>query len=349
MSHIEKDDCPVIEAKDFARQKAEKQIIKDAWESQLDSVGGIFETSESLRSTTATNPGNITLLDDDHVHQGSDWQGYAHSRILQPENNNGYRAPKPPIEGMGRLALKKFPALPAQTQILAAKNQDRTPQSPPEDLLDLSQAESRTNPDASRRWVGNDNVARMLFPAKASTHVPLSASGLGPAEDMSSFTSTTADPGSKSRPNMWSVLSQPSSNRPLSNDPNAANVSVITTARVIPKSVLDPEQYFNEFTELYECPGLKCQGKFQTTEEFSDHLLGGAHVGGKTQCPSCLNKFRTTGALVAHCESGSRRCQIRKSANYNQVLRELTAGLLGTDGFLSDGSVRYTANPVREW
>ena len=65
----------------------------------------------------------------------------------------------------------------------------------------------------------------------------------------------------------------------------------------------------------------------------------------------CLKKFTTTWALIAHCESASRRCRISKSANYNQILRELTAGLLGTQGHVEDGTgdVRYVANPVDDW
>jgi hypothetical protein len=65
----------------------------------------------------------------------------------------------------------------------------------------------------------------------------------------------------------------------------------------------------------------------------------------------CLKKFATTWALIAHCESPSRKCRISKSAQYNQILRELTAGLLGTEGHTDDGTgdVRYVANPVDNW
>jgi hypothetical protein len=131
------------------------------------------------------------------------------------------------------------------------------------------------------------------------------------------------------------------------NNPNAHIRTV--TAALSPRSLLDPYKYFDPLQNCFVCPGQKCHSKFATPEAFDEHLLSSAHVGGRTVCPSCLKKFKTTAALITHCESGSKRCTIRKSTNYNQVMRELTAGLLGTEGHLIDGSVRYVANKPENW
>lgn len=65
----------------------------------------------------------------------------------------------------------------------------------------------------------------------------------------------------------------------------------------------------------------------------------------------CLRKFGTTHALIAHCEGATRKCGISRSVNYNQVLRELTAGLLGVEGHMEDGTgaIRYVANKQDDW
>jgi hypothetical protein len=55
--------------------------------------------------------------------------------------------------------------------------------------------------------------------------------------------------------------------------------------------------------------------------------------------------------LVRHFESPSRKCRISKTANYNQILREVTAGLLGVDGHMDDGSgeIRYVTTKIEDW
>ena len=47
------------------------------------------------------------------------------------------------------------------------------------------------------------------------------------------------------------------------------------------------------------------------------------------RCPRCLDSFRSCTALVAHCESGSRKCTIRTADDYGTFLDRLTGGFLG--------------------
>jgi hypothetical protein len=133
-------------------------------------------------------------------------------------------------------------------------------------------------------------------------------------------------------------------NTPLSTDPNAHLIT--QPPPLSPAPILDPSNHYNDLTRKFECPGLKCGGSYTTIEAFTAHLTSSAHTGGRTVCPSCLAKFASTMALVAHCESPSKRCNIRNSANYNQILREITGGLIGAEGHHIDGSVRYVANDI---
>lgn len=69
----------------------------------------------------------------------------------------------------------------------------------------------------------------------------------------------------------------------------------------------------------------------------------------RISCPSCLRIFKTTSALVAHCESATTRCKINQSANYRQIMDEISGGVLETNGHLIDGSVRYEATQIDRW
>lgn len=67
----------------------------------------------------------------------------------------------------------------------------------------------------------------------------------------------------------------------------------------------------------------------------------------ENSCPSCFKKFKTTAALVQHCESASVRCQIRNSENYNERLDLMTGGLIEVKGIHPDGSIKYEASDVQ--
>lgn len=101
--------------------------------------------------------------------------------------------------------------------------------------------------------------------------------------------------------------------------------------------------------ELFVCPGSNCGEVFAKAEDFHAHLSGPAHVGGNATCPSCLKHFATNYALLCHMEAPSRKCNIRHSVNYNQVLREVTAGLVGTGGHFGDGAVKYIMPEDEGW
>jgi hypothetical protein len=129
-----------------------------------------------------------------------------------------------------------------------------------------------------------------------------------------------------------------------------AHITTQQATSVISRStVLDVERYWDALQQQYVCPGNRCNRQFNQAQHFRDHLLSAAHVGGIVVCPSCLKRFRTTAAWVAHTESASKKCDIRNSVNFNMVMREITGGVLGTYGFLDDGTVNYVAPKIQDW
>jgi hypothetical protein len=357
MNHIEKDECKVISAEVFERRRAEKQIEKDAWAEALDSTNSrsLLPSQAGVGSETDTNGGGVSLLDD-HFSGDLDWQRAIPQVIgatpLQPTTSGQYTAPRPLIQSMGALSLDKFPSLPSQNQSQVPKPTNS------DDLLSFDDAEVQTNILPQGPWNSKTAPISLFAESRSSLLETTDADG-GASLDRS------GNPIRGTRPNqpisMFDRLSQVSiatsnlSPRPQSipatgpsnNNPNARIRTI--SAAVSPKSNLDPWKYFDSLVNAFVCPGAKCGGKYATPKAFQEHLSSSAHVGGKAVCPSCLGKFKSTAALISHCESGSKKCTIRKSANYNQVMRELTAGMLGTQGHLIDGSVKYVANKPEDW
>lgn len=64
------------------------------------------------------------------------------------------------------------------------------------------------------------------------------------------------------------------------------------------------------------------------------------------RCPRCRRRFKTTAALIAHCESASTRCDINDGEKYGQVIDELTGGVIQAVGTLTDGTVKYEAGKL---
>jgi hypothetical protein len=364
MYHIENDECEVISAEVYQRRQAEKQIEKDAWAEALDSTNtrSFLPSQAGAGSETDTNGGGVSLLDDDFAYStGLRWQGATPQTSgpapLQPKPSGQYTAPRPLVESMGALSLDKFPSLPAQNKIKTTKSTLTEELPNGDDLLSFDATEANTETFIGGPW--NSNTAPMSPFATLRSGVPNTDDG---ANGVSLDNSSNVSPGttSKQPTSMFDRLSQISNANshpphrsqtvPAAGPPPNPNARIRTIpAKIASRSPLDPWKYFDPLQNAFVCPGQKCRAKYATAEDFDEHLVSSAHVGGKTVCPSCLSRFNTTAALISHCESGSKKCTIRKSANYNQVMRELTAGLLGTEGHLIDGSVKYVANKPEDW
>ncbi|KPI38527.1 uncharacterized protein AB675_4291 [Cyphellophora attinorum] len=127
------------------------------------------------------------------------------------------------------------------------------------------------------------------------------------------------------------------------------NSTIDTSLSAHRKTTFKLIDFYDKVSDSYTCPVPRCKRVFKDPRDFHKHLLGPAHTGGRVQCPSCLKDFSNLTALCSHMESFNRRCKIKHSVNYNQVLRELTAGVVGTGGFHDDGSVKYIMPTDEGW
>ncbi|KAI9794947.1 MAG: hypothetical protein M1833_007321 [Piccolia ochrophora] len=104
-----------------------------------------------------------------------------------------------------------------------------------------------------------------------------------------------------------------------------------------------PMEFLHPITGRFCCPHPNCSAALKSIDAFKAHLKSPAHLPDSIRCPSCLRLFKSTTALVQHCESSSSRCDIRYSDGFNQALDTITGGLLETKGFHDDGTIRYEA------
>ncbi|KIW60664.1 hypothetical protein PV05_00865 [Exophiala xenobiotica] len=336
MSHIENDECNVIRLTDFQMQRAEKQIAKDSWVKETDPYS--IKSPSEERTTVTVSSRN--LMDD----------GPGRGRSL----SNALGGP------ISTVSHEQFPPLGAKAAAnpnVETKSQVSTSNlinfdDPVKDMarLNISQPPMQARP-------------RNVWNARNEAVPDESENAAGVRGWLNSVNSTTNPPSDNhsevaslyNRKAPESVLSEnfiPPSVRAA--DPNpAANFKRLITmpAHSIVSSTnrLEFERFWDSLRQEYVCPGEKCHRGFKTQLDFQKHLLSSAHVGGQVTCPSCLKKFATTTAWVAHCESASKKCDIRNSADFNNVMREVTGGVLGTSGFLDDGTVKYVAPEIQEW
>ncbi|KAK5210751.1 hypothetical protein LTR47_001471 [Exophiala xenobiotica] len=324
----------VIRLTDFQMQRAEKQLSKDTWVKETEPY------SITSPSEERTNVSVRSLLDD----------GPRRERSL----SNAFGGP------ISTVSHEHFPALGAKAA--ANPNVDTKSQAnthnlinfddPVKDMARLNISQPPLQARQGNAWNARNEPGPDEF-----------ENALGLRGWLNSVNSTTNPPSDNhsevaslyNRRVPESVVSSnfiPPSVRAA--DPNpAANFKRLITmpAHSIISSTnrLEFERFWDSLRQEYVCPGEKCHRGFKTRLDFQKHLLSSAHVGGSVTCPSCLKKFATTTAWVAHCESASKKCDIRNSADFNNVMREVTGGVLGTSGFLDDGTVKYVAPEIQEW
>jgi hypothetical protein len=369
MRHIERDECKVITLKKFHRERAERALEKDAMEVLLNTreagsviygsaVGervnnGRGPSTNNDHSSEGENPdGGVSLLDSTQPGIEYDWNNQP---IIIPatSHTSGSR-----ILDSAASALDKFPPLPTQNSITLSRRPTEHSKASTiatainTHLLDIDETTdqlnslSMTNKPKPQRWTG-PNQTNTLFPQSGQAFPKTDPTNL--YEDFSEISFRTDGTARESIHLPTAHPTIPPPGTPQNLDPNAPHSHITTTTTITKPSTLSISKFYDPLREAYECPGSKCHRLYTTPEDFRDHLLGEAHVGGHVTCPSCLNRFKSNAALVAHMESGSRWCTIRHSSNFNQVLREVSAGLLGTGGHLLEGDVRYIAPGDEGW
>ncbi|KAJ9639164.1 hypothetical protein H2204_004073 [Knufia peltigerae] len=341
MQHIENDECDVIRLRDFQMQRAEKQLQKDTWMKETEP----YDFTSPVQSRLADA---ASLMDDEAA-------GDADGGVSLVQPRDGRR--------ISTLPEQHFPPSgtdPTRGQGTTAKSQLTTSNllknnDPTKDMAGLTLSHHHQLRPQAPAW---DSYA-----AAAAVPEPTPGENAANIRDWLGSVNSKTNPPSDNHSEVASIYDRKSPESVVSENyiPQSLRAGSIPAGgirRVITMPAhsiitstggIEFEKYWDSLRQEYVCPGEKCLRAFKGQLDFKNHLLSAAHVGGQVTCPSCLKKFATTTAWVAHCESASKRCDIRKSADFNNVMREITGGILGTSGFLGDGSVRYVAPRIEEW
>ncbi|OJD30464.1 c2h2 finger domain [Diplodia corticola] len=108
----------------------------------------------------------------------------------------------------------------------------------------------------------------------------------------------------------------------------------------------NPERFYNPVIEMYACPFPQCDDNFQEPFMLEEHI-NTIHGISQQRCPQCLKLFRSTTALVAHCEAPTSECGISRSDRFGQAIDQFSGGFLGAkdaqrpDFTLADRQDRY--------
>ncbi|KIY01656.1 uncharacterized protein Z520_01792 [Fonsecaea multimorphosa CBS 102226] len=333
MQHIERDECPTIKLQDFQMQRAERQIQKDAWEAETDPFAINPPTwDQTSAASNNARPDLLGMSTDDSGRSLSNARG-------------------------GPISTESHEQFPPLSQKMvnasAAPPQSSSGQKPTGDLDDLDRsAKAMSNLQISQPACGmqqnTDTRQENISGGMVKGWLNSVSATLGPPSDDSTEVASMYDrrASSSETPGTIPPSSQASPNQDA---PHKHIIQMPAHSIVSTSSRLDHEKYWDSIRQVYSCPTIKCKRQFRTLAEFQQHLLSSAHIGGQVTCPSCLKRFATTAAWVAHTASASKRCDIRNSANFNQVMRELTGGLLGTQGYNDNGSVKFVAPKIEDW
>lgn len=380
MAHIENNKCKYITKSDFQTHQAEQQIERDAREEMQ---AGLYNPGSMVSGYSSLPSHGPNLLEDSRVSsdQGLDWASLVAEDTRRAEQGlplGSVGIPGTITEGVSRAVIDDYPPLGATTsnstgsisanlplrRKVASDSTSENAQS--ENLLDVRDDVSpwskkpATTSQTSRGHLNelntntpwNNLAIRTRSNDQKSSGVnqlDFNSTVNGTAFGTDTSIATRGTRLSQYNPSMMQNKPVPPAARPENPDPNAPYAQVQTQTRLRMPSQLELHTYWDPIQQCYICPGMKCSRRLRSVKEFHDHLLSAAHTGGSVQCPSCLKRFKTTTALVAHAESGSTKCDLRNSAEFDKVMRDITAGLIKVDGTWSDGSHKYSAVPVDEW
>ena len=342
MGHIEGNKCRVIRKSDFEAHRAEQEINQEVASKVNDGMLNSIISAESNDESS--------LFDDRRHHVELDWQGAPMSEDTTGRNGLGAGL----SQAVSNLSID-YPALQASGRTSTTSQiRQSSRRHVEEDLLDEEDGPVRNvqpapvpaTSQAQSVWDRN-RAARRQRPSSGSllddnSSVDLMSSNVSANKSTGSWNTWAAENASR-------VEVSPAAN-PENQDPNAAYQKV-TTQKLF--KGLDREKlqsYWNPILGVYLCPGDGCGQKLRSVEEFHRHLLSPTHTKRSVQCPTCLKRFKTTTALVAHAESGSVRCNLRHAEDYDAVMQQITAGLIRVDGAWSGaGNAKFEAIAIDDW
>jgi hypothetical protein len=311
MGHIERGECCNINSKDFAKQRIKKDIMKAAMLQE-------HEDQESLKCPTEPDleRGGVSLSGVSAAVEGElnmvPGQGSLRKLPSKRERESAV------LSSYMKESDKHFPALGNNGMGQGSSTKAGTKLET--DLLgDIVEDEVLTNV-TEKPWNGESGFNLV--------------------------------PGAKPNPKVEDWLSDVNKNA----DDNADNLTDDKFAKI---SIKDPSyedkpnwnpyEFLNALTGLFTCPHKSCSRAYKTAREFEEHLASPAHTGGTIRCPSCLRIFKSHTALISHCENATQRCKINRSANFRQIIDQISGGLLEAEGRFADGTVRFMAAEEGFW
>ncbi|KAI2615855.1 hypothetical protein GGR54DRAFT_252482 [Hypoxylon sp. NC1633] len=103
--------------------------------------------------------------------------------------------------------------------------------------------------------------------------------------------------------------------------------------------ILDPSDpgfnvalFKNPILDVYSCPHKGCNSKFKASKGLISHLNSPTHARPKFKCMRCEATFNCASAWARHAETiPLAKCPIRRTPRYGDVLKAISAGILGID------------------
>ncbi|EGD97554.1 hypothetical protein TESG_04961 [Trichophyton tonsurans CBS 112818] len=308
MAHVEQGRCERISLDKYRMRRVEKKAVKEKMNEHL-----AMHHSFLLSSAASSVDGGVVVAIDSVLEEGSD-------KPAEIEAKNASITEKMGAMGLG--AGRFGGSVAAPESVRSIKQWPALRQGDDED-----EGSDRGGPSSRSNFKADDLMAF-------------------------SETSVARSRKDQDRPSIETVIPRP---EPLSVSGSDSG-SGWDTSRVIPAhtsseleaskqialSEVELSKFFSDVHGTYICP---CDTSFKTKEALEQHISSGVHAAGVARCPVCLRMFKSSAALVAHCESATKRCKISQTRNFGQVIDEISGGIIGAAGRNDDGTVRFEAAP----
>ncbi|KAK3074606.1 hypothetical protein LTR53_002817 [Teratosphaeriaceae sp. CCFEE 6253] len=352
IAHLEFGNCPVIMSYEFKASIQHKQIIREImdgteeFERRRGAKPVAFEAVsecgmiEGRTEDEVDDEGGIPLLDGEHDEQLAGYEALEPAvDLLRLEEMKQYRATK-----------EAWPRLPGLKPLSANTS--------PGSMSVASDSSSTGDMDTLRSEEIGGHVGLRVHPRPAYGDVwpalnsPTSTSSPSSNGDSTATAHSTATATQDISTLPWSTgttsqalfQNAPPTPRPAdfaawtARQEEAALTLADTPTNLFHRRFYDcaspdwcPALFFNAALGRYCCPFPRCdlaECQFADVSEVELHL-DHWHLQIKLVCPTCLKRFASATAQVAHMESEG-RCGIKESAKYKEVFDVITGGFLKT-------------------
>ncbi|KAF2746225.1 hypothetical protein M011DRAFT_478223 [Sporormia fimetaria CBS 119925] len=295
IEHLEYGHCEALSAEEFCGYIVHKYLIAELLHGE-NHLQRFFEKVQQYDATVDQEAcGGVSLLDDTDIPLESQVdESDPQWKVLQPENV------QTPLK-TEHMHSSHYPPLPSPSK-QPPSNIDATDADLATELRGMSLhqrgesvvSSTLVSEGESKTWIGSQ-TARTLFP---------DAVAIAPSE--------------------WSVEEHDRLKEATE------GINIMNTRFWDPLSdAWNPERFYNPVADCYICPFV-CEQKFGIHQDLETHITD-KHRITRMRCPRCLALFDSCHRLVAHCESGSRKCKIRTAGDFPTFLDRITGGFLGVE------------------